>query len=132
MANAFQLADPNYAGPQGVHEGAPTVPATVTDIAGSQTLHTVGWRAGAFRVLCAGDQLQLGYRLHMVCDDINADSSGHAAIPVWPSLREAPTASAPILLAKPKGLFCLAQNKRGWSTDYTRFSEIQIPIMEYR
>lgn len=131
MANAVLLGDPLYNGPRGNPLGMPKIPGTVTDIAGGQTLSTVGWTPGKRGLLLAGDYLQVGYRLHMALDDINADSSGNAEIPIFPSLREVPTANAAIILANPKGLFGLSQNKRGWAADYTRISHLSIPIMEY-
>jgi hypothetical protein len=132
IANAFMIGDPLYTGPQGNPLGAPAIPGTVTDVAGNQAVHTVGWQASAFGLLLPGDYLQIGYRLHLVCGTINSDGSGNALIPIWPSLREVPTASAPIILDNPQGLFSLSKNKRGWSGDYERFIETSIPIMEYR
>lgn len=133
MANAVQLGDPAYLGPRGNPLGTPAIPGTVVDLAGAQSVHTTGWQPNAVGLLLPGDYLQVGYRLHMVLyAPVDADSSGNALIPIWPSLREAPTASAPIELANPMGLFRLAKNKRGWSGDYSRFIDMTIPIMEYR
>lgn len=136
MANAFQLAPPDYLGPQGDPlpgaSSVPSIPGTVTDIAGAQILHTVGWQLSAFGLLQPGDWIQVGYRLHMVMNPVNSDSSGHAAIEVFPSLREAPTANAPLILDNPQGLFRLATNKRTWSTDYARVTSLSFQLMEYR
>jgi hypothetical protein len=133
MLNAVQLPDPAYQGPQGNPLGAPAIPGTVTDAAGAQFVHTSGWQPNAQGLLLPGDYMQIGYRLHMVLyAPVNADSSGNALIPIYPSLREAPTASAALILDNPMGLFRLGKNKRGWSGDFTRFTEMTIPIMEYR
>jgi hypothetical protein len=59
--------------------------------AGSQTLGTQGWTPNAVGVLLQGDWFQVGYRLYRVLDNINADGSGKALLPIWPSLREQPT-----------------------------------------
>lgn len=132
MANAFQLPVPNYSGPRGMPLGAPAIPGTVTNVAGDQGLATTGWTASKTGLLLRGDYLQVGYRLHMVLDPVTSDGSGNATIPIWPSLREAPIASAAINLIKPAGLFRLGTNKRGWGVDQSRLSRISFPIVEYR
>jgi hypothetical protein len=100
-------------------------PNLVQSLPGTQIASKVG-------LLLPGDYLQVGYRLHRVLDIVNSDSSGNAVISVWPSLREVPAASAPIILNNPMGLFRLATNKRTWSTDATRLTRLSIPLMEYR
>jgi hypothetical protein len=132
MANAIQIADPLKSTPRGNPLGTPTCPSTPVDAFGSQVLHTVGWTAGKVGLLLPGDYLQVGYRLHRVLDIVNSDSSGNATISVWPSLREAPAASAPIILSNPMGLFRLGTNKRTWSADVTRTSRLSFPITEFR
>lgn len=132
MLNAIQIGDPMKTTPRGNPLGAPTCPTTPVDTLGSPSLHTTGWIAGKVGLLLPGDYLQVGYRLHRVLDIVNSDSSGNAVISVWPSLREVPAASAPIILNNPMGLFRLATNKRTWSTDATRLTRISIPLMEYR
>jgi hypothetical protein len=114
MANAIQIADPLKSTPRGNPLGTPTCPSTAVDAFGSQVLHTVGCR------------------LHRVLDIVNSDSSGNATISIWPSLREAPAASAPIILSNPMGLFRLGTNKRTWSADVTRTSRLSFPITEFR
>jgi hypothetical protein len=132
QANAMQIGDPLYTRPRGEPLGMPVCAATPVDLVGSQVLHTQGWEPGKFNLLKRWDYLQLGYRLHAVLDPVNSDGSGDATISIWPSLREAPTASQPIILANPRGLFRLGANKRGWSADYGKFSTLSFPIMEYR
>lgn len=112
--NVFQLRDPEAPEtPLGnVGGSAPVVDSTSPNAAMTTTLGTSGWRAGIFRVLRAGDRFQIGYRYHLVCDDVNADANGNAQVSVWPSLREQPAAGTPLVLNAPKGLFRLASGYR--------------------
>jgi hypothetical protein len=132
MLNAIQVGDPMKSTPRGNPLGAPTCPATAVDTFGQSTLTTTGWTPSKVGLLLPGDYLQVGYRLHRVLDIVNSDSSGNAVISVWPSLREVPAASAPIILNSPMGLFRLATNKRTWSSDATRLTRLSLPLMEYR
>jgi hypothetical protein len=92
--NAFQLGDPLHTAPRGSGSGQPFVNNTPgTNIPGSITLATSGWTANAAGILLRGDQIQVGYRLYQVLDDVNADASGNAVLNIWPSLRETPTSS---------------------------------------
>ncbi len=128
--NVFQLGDPLKKIPRGRAGGVPLVDGAVT--ATSSTITTRGWIAGRFGVLLPGDYMQIGYRLYRVLDRINADATGKAAIPVFPTVREALTDATPIVLASPRGLFRLANNTNKWSADYTRLSAISIDFIEYR
>ncbi len=116
--NVFQAGDPYAARPQGTGAGAPVVDGSVgtNNAAMATTLYTRGWLPSRFGVLLPGDNLQIGYRLHMVAGDarVNSDSTGAANFPIFPSLREQPADGAAIVLSNPKGLFRLPQNKRGW------------------
>jgi hypothetical protein len=133
MQNPMLLSDPLHLVPAGNPLGAPAIPATVVDTAGSIVLHVTGFTPNTYGNLLRGDYFQVGYRLHMIVgQDVDADASGNATMSIWPSLREAPTANAPIILDSPAGLFGLSANKRGWSSDYSGYSKISIPCMEYR
>lgn len=52
------------------------------------TLETDGWEPGMVDVLKKGDWISLAYRLHMVLDDVSADTAGEADIDIWPHVRE--------------------------------------------
>jgi hypothetical protein len=133
MMNAIQIGDPMKTRPRGNPSGTPTCPSTPVDMFGQSTLTTTGWTPGKIGLLLPGDLLQVGYRLHKVLDIVNSDSSGNASITIWPSLREVPAASAPIILNNPMGLFRLATNKRTWNVDAaTRLTRLSFPVMEYR
>ena len=95
MANAFQMGDPLRPRPRGTCSGSPIVDNTVAggNAAGSETLGTKGWTANAVGVLLRGDWIQVGYRYYRVLDDVDADASGNAIFPIYPSLREVPTAT---------------------------------------
>lgn len=134
MMNAFQLGEVRKATPNGSVLGSPQVDNGVSgNVAGSQFLDTKGWTASASGVLKRGDQIQIGYRLHQVLDDVNADGSGKATLEVWPSLREQPTDSSAITTTNSKGLWRLAKNARPYSYDISRLVKgVSIPIQEYR
>ena len=93
MANAFLLGDPLQLFPRGSGSGNPFVDNTQNNGngAGSQFLGTKGWTANARGVLLRGDWFATNWRLYRALDDVNADSSGKALIPIWPSIREQPT-----------------------------------------
>jgi hypothetical protein len=95
MANAFQIGDPFQPLPRGSGSGAPMVDNTVAggNPPGSETLGTKGWTPNAQGVLLQGDWIQVGYRLYRALDNVNADGSGKALIPIWPTLRETPTSN---------------------------------------
>ncbi len=134
MANSFQLGDVTKATPRGSAAGTPLVDNTGLggNLAMNQALTTKGWTANAVGVLRRGDQIQVGYRLYACLEDVSADLNGNATIPVWPSLRELPTDSSPIVTANSQGLWRLAKNERAYSRDITLLTRISIPIQEYR
>jgi len=131
MLNPFLLGDPLKPTPRGSGKGIPVVD-TAGNVAGAQALLSRGWPINAWELLKFGDYIQVGYRLHRVINPVNSNAAGKASIAIWPSLREAPTDGQAIILNSPKGLFRLAQNKRSWSTDVTRYSSISFQIQEYR
>ena len=91
MANAFQIGDPLQTAPRGSGAGSPVTAVGVgVNPPGAQSLQTSGWTPGASGVLLRGDWLETSYRLYRALDDVNADGSGNATIPIWPSLREQP------------------------------------------
>jgi hypothetical protein len=132
MSNAFQLGDPTKAMPAGTPLGTPTADGSVAMVAGGITLYTKGWTASTTNLLLPGDYLQIGYRLHRVLDAVNSDSSGKAAINIWPSLREVPVDGQSVITTNPVGLFRLAKNQNTWSADFTHLTHMSFPFTEYR
>jgi hypothetical protein len=135
MANAVMLSDPLCATSQGSPSGVPvanTAGGTGWNAAGTTALYTRGWTANRFRLLLPGDAIQVGYRLHRVLDQVNADVNGDAAINIWPSLREVPADGQAIILKNPAGLFRLAANKRTWNTQTSLLTSLSIQLVEYR
>lgn len=125
MANAFQIGDALKTGPAGTGAGTPVVNGA--QLAMSQTLAMSGFTGTA--ALLPGDYIQIGYRLHMVLEQ---QDSGTASVGIWPSLREPLAGGESIITSNPVGLFRLASNKRGWSADVARYSQISFKIQEYR
>ena len=134
VQNAFQLGDPRKKTPRGSVAGSPAVDNTQNNgnPAMSQALGTKNWAPGAVGVLLAGDYLMAGFRMYRVLDDVTADSSGNAVIPIWPSLREQPTSGLNIATSNCVALLCLAENDRSSSADYTRLTKLSFQFMEYR
>lgn len=130
--NVFQLGDPLRQTPAGNPQGNGTVDNSIAgnNQAGSTTLYSQNWTPSITGLLLPGDYIQIGYRLYMVLDQANSDASGKAQISIWPSLREAPYGS--IVTSGCKGLFRLADNKRTFSSDYTRLSQISLQFVEAR
>jgi len=133
-ANVFQLGDPRASGgPQGHVAGAPVVATSGTaNLPATTSLVTRGWAANAFRLLLPGDQFQVGYRLYRVCEVVNSDSGGNATLIIWPSLRETPIDGTQIVLAAPKGLFRLANNRRSIHSSPRRLTTVSLQCAEAR
>jgi hypothetical protein len=133
VANVFQMSDPKCLHPTGDLQGAvPVVDGTVgtNNQSASTQLYIRGLKANSSRVLMPGDKLQIGYRLHMILGaPVNADSSGKANFPIYPSIREAPSDGASITLSSPKGLFRLAENMRKVH-DQVRLAAVGVKFQE--
>jgi hypothetical protein len=128
--NVFQAGDPRRTKPLGVARGVPVAAAGNTAL--STSLLTTGWTPNIQRLLMRGDMLQVGYRLHRVCETVVSDGSGNCTIPVWPVLREVPAGSAPIILKNPIGVFRLAQNRRESNASRQRLTAISFRAAEVR
>jgi hypothetical protein len=130
--NAIQLGHPLGKIPAGVVQGSPVVDGSIAVVAGGQVLHTTGWSVTKSGLLLPGDYIQVGNRYHMVLDNVNSDASGKAPINIWPSLREVPVGSSPIITSNAVGLFRLKSNTVTWSTDVTKLTKLSFQIQEYR
>ena len=134
MSAVFQIGDPTCPAPLGVNSGAlvPTLATSSTqNLAMATTLYTTNWTPSTANQLLYGDYLQIGYRLHMVCEACNSDASGNMQIPIWPSLREVPATTA-LTLANTTGLFRLAGNSRSWHTDTSGLTQLSFKCTEVR
>lgn len=132
IKNGFLLGDPLKASPAGTVTSSSTPVMSGTNPAAAQAITTSGWKPSQFRLLLPGDNIQIGYRLHVVLDHVNSDASGNATLNIWPALREAPVAGTAIVMKRPQGLFRRAKNTQGWSADVTRVSALSIPVVEFR
>ena len=132
MLNACQLGDPQRTAPGGAVQGTPIVDPSIPMLAGGQVLYTAGWTPSKSGLLLQGDHIQIGYRLHQVLDTVNSDANGKAAISIWPSLREVPQASGPVITSNPVGLFRLKTNSLQLSKDVTGLTHMSFQFQEYR
>lgn len=128
ISAAFLVGDPAIASPLGLARGLPVCDGV--NAARASTLATRGWQPNLQGQLRAGDSLQIGYRLYTNLDDVASDASGKATLNLWPRLREAPADGDALLLRYPKGLFRLADNKRGYSRSVTKLFGISLDLVE--
>jgi hypothetical protein len=105
--NAFMLGDPLAALPKGRPQGTPVVSGAGQT---GYSLVTRGWKPSLYRQLMVGDNIQIGYRIYRVLDQVNSDSSGDATLSVWPNLRDQPADGTALVLNNCKGLFRLAKS----------------------
>ena len=125
------LKDPTYDGPTGIATGTPLVNGA--QAAQAIVLNTDGWTANKTGILKAGDYIQLtgaSKHLHMVVQDANSDSGGHAALDIFPRLRESVADNQAIVLVNPVGTFRLAGNKRNWSVNEALNYGISFDVVE--
>ena len=73
-------------------------------------LYTKGWTHNITGILLAGDYVQVGTALYRLTADVNSDSSGYAALEVWPQVRQNPAPpadGATVITANTVGTFRL-------------------------
>lgn len=102
-----RMGDPFRSEPLGSAAGTPVFDLA-SSTAGAAEIGSRGWTADAAGVLKANDLIQLGDQLFAVLEDVDADSSGEAVIPVWPNLRALATDGDAITTSNPRGVFALA------------------------
>jgi len=133
-ANVFQLGDPRAVG--GLLGSGLGTPVANTyggnNLPGTTSLVTAGWAPSTFRLLLPGDQFQINYRLHRVCEQVNSDSGGNATLAIWPSLRETPSTGNGLYFASPRGLFRLASNRRAIHSSPQRLTTLSFQCIEVR
>ncbi len=130
-ANVFQLGHPLRA----LLMGTGNVAAGAITVRGAHSgrgivLHTAGWTPNAVGVMLPGDHFQLGLRLHIVGRRVDADANGFADIYVYPTLRDALVGGEPLILHDAQGLWRLASNVRGGSTDVSHLTTVQVVKFE--
>jgi len=124
--NAFILGDPEAALPKGSPQGTPVVSGAGQT---GYSLVTRGWPPSLYRLLMVGDNIQIGYRLYRVLDQVNSDASGNATLSVWPNLRDQPADGTSVALYNCKGLFRLVkggESKFSTNIGSRGFSGLQI------
>jgi hypothetical protein len=134
MARAVQMTPPEYTVCAGSPAGTPVVDSSVVtnNVAASTTLVTRGWKASTRGLLLPWDLIQVGYGLYRVLDMVNSDADGKASFEIFPSLRWLTADATPIIIANPKGLYGLGQNKRNYSVGLRRIVSLSFPLVEYR
>lgn len=99
-------------------------------------LYTKGWSNGVTGILKAGDYIQIGTgsatTLYRLTADSDSDSSGYAALEVWPQVRQgvtAPNDGATIITSNTVGRFRLDKST-GWKITPPVIGEITINAHE--
>jgi hypothetical protein len=67
---------------------------------------------------------------YMNAAGLNSNGGGGASIDIFPSLREAPTAGAPVILINPQGSFRLADNRRSAPAKKTKTFSLSLKCRE--
>lgn len=127
MSNAFLMGDPSRKTPKGSVSGTPLVNGANQV---GYNLATKGWTPNAQGVLKRGDWIQLIYRLHKVLDDVDADASGNATLPLYPQIRETPADGQALITNNCVGLFRLASNSNKFSINLASIYGFQFNIRE--
>lgn len=129
----FLLGDPLGGTARG---SASTTPGTPVISGASQTGNSLNCGGGpltATGYLKEGDYVQVGAtstaKLHMVLEDVNTDGAGAFTLPIWPDLRSSPVDASALVVASPKGLFRLNDNKARW-TENTVIYGFSFPARE--
>jgi hypothetical protein len=130
----FTWGDPEGAIPQGTALGNPVAWGAVGQR--SQALTVRGLTPNQQGVFLPGDYIQpvptSGNvpRLYKNLTVANADSSGHATLDIFPSIREALTDGTQLLTRNCVGTFRLIDNRREWAVDVTRVYGITFKAKE--
>ena len=95
-------------------------------------LYRGGWTPNTSGIILAGDQIQVGYRLYLVCPDANSGANGYANLTIWPSIRETPANGTAVTLTNPVGLFRLADNRRVINWSPSRLTTLSVTAVEAR
>lgn len=131
MYGTFLMGDVANPQPRGVATGTPLVKGA-SQI--GDTLVTDGWTPNVTNILKAGDWIQLGSgsgsRLYKVLDNANSDSTGTAALNIWPNLRTSPADNAALTVRNAKGVWRLSANDFGYSIESGRLYGITFACME--
>lgn len=123
----FRLGDPDGTTARGTAGGTPLVNGASQT---GQDLITDGWDLSAV-VLKAGDYIQIDDTLYKVLEDVTSDGSGNATLSLFPKIRVAHDTNSTIVVSSAKGLFRLADNVSGWSSDDNRHYTITFSAVEY-
>lgn len=127
MANAFLIGDASRKTPKGSVSGTPLVNGANQV---GYNLNIKGFTPNAKGVLKRGDWIQLIYRLHKVLDDVDADASGNATLPLYPQIRESPADGQALITSNCVGLFRLASNSNKFSINEASIYGFQFNIRE--
>jgi len=123
----FYFADPD-GNCRGTCLGSPTVTAFASD---KLSVTTGGWTATKTGVLLKGDWISFSnYEYKRVMADVNSDGSGNATVYFWPAMRSTVAGGTAIATTAAKGIFKLADPKTKFSSDFLKYYEMSLVIVE--
>lgn len=133
----FRFGDPAGATPRGVGGGSPVANSAGSpslNLARDRVLYIRGADGGVSGWLKAGDWLHIvvgsNQWLHKALQDVNTDSSGDAAIDLWPALREDIPDDTAVVITAAKGLFRLADSRPRWTLQNGIIAAVTFSIIE--
>jgi hypothetical protein len=119
----FLAGDPDMKLPRGTATGA-------TINGASQTGNVITVSGMVNTTLLKGDYIQIGQRLHMVCNDHGGGGTGVTILEIEPALRSSPANGSSVIVQNPKGLWRLASDDIGWDSDHVRRHAFTIACVE--
>lgn len=130
----FTMGDPNAATPRGTASSAAGTPVVNGASQTGDTLNIDGLPTSETGYLLAGDYIQLGTgtsaQLYKVLDDVDTNSSGEAALTIWPDLRSSPSDGATVVVSSAVGLFRLGTNVTDWQINQAGFYSMTFGAVE--
>lgn len=133
----FLFGDPAGATPRGDAGGSPVADSAGSpsvNLARDRVLYIRGATSGVSGWLKAGDWLHIASGsnqwLHKVLQDVGTDSSGNAAIDLFPALRADIADGTAIATSNAKGIFRLADSRPRWTLDNGIIAAVTFEIIE--
>lgn len=120
---SFLAGDPDMKFPNGTATGA-----TVNGAGQTGNILTVSGMVNT--TLVRGDYIQVGQRLHMVCNDHGGGPGGVTVLEIEPALRSSPANGSAVIVQQPKGLWRLASDDIGWDSDHAKRHNFTIACIE--
>lgn len=131
LANTFAASPPDYSGPSTGYAGPAPKVATAGQLGRSLALNSMSANAA---VLSAGDYFHVvaaGVKeLKIVTAPLTSTAGGTGTVAFEPALRNAPSATASLIINNPQAEFRLVSPDAGYRVDLNRFGDISFEAIE--